>query len=257
MQRTYDMQIEAGGAIGMPEPGAATVPHSAALEGERATRRFLILLAMIVTFIVAFFMTPLHSYFSQENVAAWRDWVASTGFFAPFLFLVVLVTTAVCGIPRMYPTILGGALFGLPLAMALSLSGSTLGAVAAFVFARHMGKDFVDRRLGRRFEALRSLAEQHGFALVALLRVVPFSNFVVTNYACGMTPIRIRDYTIATAIGMIPSTLMFVLLGKGIVTHDLTLVVASTVVFLVVTACAIGYFRRIVAPAVKQSSANQ
>ncbi len=216
------------------------------------TRRFLVMLALLVTFVLAFFLTPIHEFFDQENAVIWRAWIADTGVFAPFLFLLVLVSTALCGIPRMYPTILGAALFGIPLAMILSVVGSSLGAAAAFLFARVMGRDFVANRLGPRARSFDDLAMKHGFTAVALLRLIPFSNFVVTNYLCGVSSVRFADYLGATALGMIPSTLFFVLLGQGLVDQNLWLIIASTVALVAFTAFGLFYLRRFIAPTLQQ-----
>ncbi len=206
---------------------------------DRSKRKFIALVVLLGVFLGAFFLTPLRDVFSQERVEEWRGFVEARGALAPVVFLGVLVTTAVCGIPRMYPTILGGALFGVPAALVLTIAGSTAGAVASFLFARWMGRDYVEARLrASRFRSLRERLERHGFPIVVALRVFPLSNFVVTNYACGVAPIRARDYVLATALGMIPSTLLFVLLGAGLVEHDVRLLVTASMLFIVL--CTVG-----------------
>jgi uncharacterized membrane protein YdjX (TVP38/TMEM64 family) len=210
------------------------------------TRKFLTMVAILAACILVFFLTPLRSAFSRERVELWSAWVQGLGIVAPMLFLAILVVTAVIGVPRMYPTLLIGALYSIPIALLVSIVGSTVGAAAAFLFARHMGRDFVERRFGSRFRRLFTILRDHGFSFVVLLRVVPFSNFVVTNYVCGVSSIRFPDYLIATVLGMIPSTVMFVLLGRGLGRHDVHLVVAATVVFILFTSLAIVYYRRVI-----------
>jgi len=156
---------------------------------DRSKHKFIALVVLLGIFFGAFFLTPLRDVFSQERVEEWRQFVGSKGALAPVVFLSVLVATAVCGIPRMYPTILGGALFGVPAALALTIVGSTAGAVASFLFARWMGRDYVEARLrGSRFRGLLGRLERHGFPIVVALRLFPLSNFVVTNYVCGVAP---------------------------------------------------------------------
>jgi len=211
---------------------------------DRAARRFLWMMALLVSFAVAFFVTPLHTLFSTESVTVWRTWIEQTGAYAPLFFLLVLAGSALAGIPRMYPTILGGALFAVFPAVVLAVVGSTLGALGTFAFARFMGRDYVKRRIRGRFRGLDERIERNGLELVVLLRLLPFGNFVLTNFACGVTSIRSGDYVAATSIGMIPSTVLFVLIGRGLGNHDRLLVATSTGVFVVVTALALAAYRR-------------
>jgi len=211
---------------------------------DRETRKFLTMIAILAACVLVFFLTPVRDWFSRERVADWARWVHGLGIAAPLLLAALLAATAVVGIPRMYLTILIGALFPIATSMTLSVAGSTIGAVGAFFFARFMGREFVERRLGRRFAPLFAILRDHGFSLVVLLRVVPFTNFAVTNYVCGVSTIRFPDYLLATALGMIPSTAMFVLLGRGLGNHDLRMIVAATSFFVVFTAVAILGFRR-------------
>lgn len=243
----------------MESPNPDRVDDIAAARGlhedvRRAERKFAILVVIVTLLSLAFFVTPLRTYLSEESFDMWRAWATDRGFVAPALFTFVLAASAVAGIPRMYPTILGGALFGVPIAMALSIVGSTIGAIATFAFARKMGKDFVDRKATGRVERILGLVERQGFAIVVLLRMVPFSNFVVTNYVCGISTIRARDYAFATALGMVPSTLMFVMLGQGIVDHSLWLLVSALVLFAALTVIAAATFKRILASDARRES---
>ncbi len=220
----------------------------------RAARKFVSLIGVVILLSIVFFVTPLRSYLSNDSFEMWRVWANDRGFFAPLVFTFVLAASAVAGIPRMYPTILGGALFNFPVALAICVVGSALGAIATFAFARKMGKDFVDRKATGRMERLLGLVERQGFAIVVLLRVVPFSNFVLTNYVCGISTIRFRDYACASVLGMIPSTLMFVMLGQGIVDHSLWLLVSALVLFVAFTVIAGVTFKRILSSDARRES---
>jgi uncharacterized membrane protein YdjX (TVP38/TMEM64 family) len=221
---------------------------------DRETRKFLTMIAIVAVCVLVFFLTPIRTTFSRDRVAEWSEWIAGLGFAAPVLLIALLAVTAVVGIPRMYPTIVIGALFSIPGATAISIAGSTLGAVGGFLFARFMGRAFVERRVGHRFSRLLATLRDHGFAVVAFLRIVPFTNFAATNYLCGVSSIRLADYTGATALGMIPSTLTFVLLGRGLGLHDLRLVVSAAALLVIFTAVAVVGYRRFFARATPRTS---
>jgi uncharacterized membrane protein YdjX (TVP38/TMEM64 family) len=55
---------------------------------------------------------------------------------------------------------------------------------------------------------------------VLLLRLQPVLPFNMLNYALGLTNIRLRDYVIASWIGMLPATVLYVYLGS--IMHDVS-----------------------------------
>ena len=55
-----------------------------------------------------------------------------------------------------------------------------------------------------------------GFKIVLLTRLSPLFPFTLLNYAFGLTKVRFRDYVLASWIGMLPGTLMYVYLGSTV-----------------------------------------
>src|SRR5260370_14601840 len=66
----------------------------------------------------------------------------------------------------------------------------------------------------RRFCALDPAVAAGGFKIVLLTRLSPLFPFTLLNYAFGLTKVRFRDYILASWIGMLPGTLMYVYLGS-------------------------------------------
>src|SRR5438270_264472 len=66
--------------------------------------------------------------------------------------------------------------------------------------------------------ALLSLiaAAAGGFKIVLLTRLSPLFPFTLLNYAFGLTKVRFRDYLLASWIGMLPGTVMYVYLGSTV-----------------------------------------
>lgn len=72
------------------------------------------------------------------------------------------------------------------------------------------------------FRALQNAP--HPFLSIVALRLFPLSNFSATNLVCGLLRIPFGLYLGASALGMLPSTLVFVMAGKGLSDRDLRLV---------------------------------
>ncbi len=52
-----------------------------------------------------------------------------------------------------------------------------------------------------------------GWKIVGLTRLSPVFPFTLLNYAFGLTRVSLRDYVLASWIGMMPGTVMYVYLG--------------------------------------------
>ena len=123
------------------------------------------------------------------------------------------------GIGSLAAILFPGKLLLAILAGTLTVSlGSVSGASAAFLLGRTLARDAITRKLENnpRFKALDRAIEQRGLKMVFLLRLSPIFPFNFLNYALGLTPIRFRDYLLASWIGMLPATILYVYLGTGI-----------------------------------------
>jgi uncharacterized membrane protein YdjX (TVP38/TMEM64 family) len=132
------------------------------------------------------------------------------------LFVALYVLTCVLFVPSFVFTFSAGALFGLPRGILLSLTGTGLGALAAFLLGRHLVRDWVVRAFAgnREFQAVSAAVGRRGWKIVALARLSPVFPFLIGNYAFGVTPISARAYLLATVLGTIPSTSVYVYAGS-------------------------------------------
>lgn len=147
---------------------------------------------------------------SQQEV---RSVVERSGVAAPVVFVLLYVVFTVLLVPGAIVTIAGGVLFGTWLGTALALVGASLGAVAAFLIARRLGREQVARIAGERMGRLDDWLERRGLLAFLYLRLIPVVPFNVLNYVAGVTGSRFRDYTIGTVVGIVPGTFAYAALG--------------------------------------------
>ena len=125
------------------------------------------------------------------------------------LFVVSYAVIAGLGLPATPLTLAGGAIFGTVLGSVLNWCGAVLGASVSFLLARMLGRDAVRGMLGRWSEKLDALGDRSGFATLFRLRLVPVMPFNVLSFAAGLAGIPFRSYLAATALGIIPGTLVY------------------------------------------------
>ena len=94
---------------------------------------------------------------------------------------------------------------------ALSLAAAVASASTAFAIARASGRGAAAEALLRRprARALSDLAAEGGLVTVALVRLSPILPFTPSNAVMGLTPMRLRDLALGTALGMAPGIVLY------------------------------------------------
>jgi len=143
------------------------------------------------------------------------DALAALGPWGIALFAIVYALAAVLLVPGSALTIGAGVLYGLGWGFVAVSAGSTLGAAGAFLIARHLARERVERRAAAdpRFAAIDQAVGREGWKIVLLTRLSPLFPFTLLNYLYGLTRVRFGAYLLASWIGMMPGTLLYVYLG--------------------------------------------
>jgi uncharacterized membrane protein YdjX (TVP38/TMEM64 family) len=150
------------------------------------------------------------------HLEAAERWTAALGLLAPAAYVVVYVGATLVGLPGMPFTLLSPVLFGVGTAFGVMVVGSAISAALAFLIARYLARDaFAGRLTGTDgFARLAALVEEHDWAVIPLLRIVPVAPFAVVNYGFGLTGISFWRYFGWSELAMIPMNAVLVL-GAG------------------------------------------
>jgi uncharacterized membrane protein YdjX (TVP38/TMEM64 family) len=187
----------------------AAEPVARAAGGPRL--KWLLWLAMAAAVIVALRFIPAPTLLQRA-----LDWIAGLGAWGPVLFVLFYVVACVCFVPGSVLTLGAGALFGVVRGSLLVSLAATLGATAAFLAGRYLARDWVARRIEGHavFSALDRAVAAEGWKIVGLARLSPVFPFTLLNYAFGLTRVSLRDYVLASWLGMMPGTVMYVYVGS-------------------------------------------
>ena len=165
----------------------------------------------IAAIVTAALTLPLARY-----VLALVEWMRNQGALGVAVYAAVYVIATVLALPGAAVTLAAGFVYGPLWGTALVSPASVAGATCAFAIARFIARDFVAERVRRhpRFAAIDEAVGERGWEIVFLLRLSPIVPFNFLNYALGLTRVRTRDYVVASAIGMLPGTFLYVYLGS-------------------------------------------
>jgi uncharacterized membrane protein YdjX (TVP38/TMEM64 family) len=171
------------------------------------------------TLIVAVVAAIVSGLFYFDVRALLRDslaWVEQLGPWGPVLFVLIYIVAAVLFVPGSALTLGAGAVFGVGLGSVLVSLGATLGATAAFLVGRYFARAWVAKKIegNAAFAAIDRAVAAEGWKIVGLTRLSPAFPFSLLNYAFGLTRVSLRDYMVASWIGMMPGTVMYVYIGS-------------------------------------------
>jgi pyruvate/2-oxoglutarate dehydrogenase complex dihydrolipoamide dehydrogenase (E3) component/uncharacterized membrane protein YdjX (TVP38/TMEM64 family) len=144
------------------------------------------------------------------------EWIGNLGPWGPVIFVGLYVLATVMFIPGSVLTLGAGAVFGVaPGSFYVSIS-ATLGATAAFLVGRYLARDAIARRIEKheKFATIDRAVANEGWKIVLLTRLSPVFPFTLLNYAFGLTRVKLSHYVLASWLGMIPGTVMYVYLGS-------------------------------------------
>ncbi len=152
----------------------------------------------------------------QDLLKPALEWIGKLGPRGPVIFVGLYVVATVLFVPGSVLTLGAGAVFGVVLGSVCVSVSATLGATAAFLVGRYLARDAIARKIERneRFLAIDRAVADEGWKIVLLTRLSPVFPFTLLNYAFGLTRVKLSHYVLASWIGMIPGTVMYVYLGS-------------------------------------------
>ena len=136
--------------------------------------------------------------------------LAILGYIAAYALLMTMLW-----IPAWPCSVVGGLLFGIWLGSFCALCGATLGATTLYLLVRRGTKGIgaFRRAMVERFESGLS---GDGFWFLVLVRLVPIFPFAAINVLASVLAVPLRGFVLSTALGIVPSTLVYVGLGNAL-----------------------------------------
>lgn len=194
-----------------------------------ATERFrfrvniAILTVVALVFTLLYFLWPpfgsgvnrITSAIAHGDMEGLKSYLTSFGPWSPIVAgLIMIFQAIVAPLPAFVPALANGLLFGPFWGTLLTWSTAIIGALACFYIARSLGRPAVERIVSRKaMNSVDAFFERHGTNAVLIARLLPVVSFSAISYVSGVTSISLWGYLWTTAVGILPGTIVFCLLG--------------------------------------------
>lgn len=185
-----------------------------------ALRRWGPALALVVLIGLAFSF-DLHHALSLAALAENRDWlkgfVAAHLVQAVLIYMALYVTATALSVPvGAALSIAGGFLFGWMISAPVTVVAAVAGSAIVFEIVRTSFGAALAERAGPLVQKLQRGFAENAFSLLLFLRLAPVFPFCAVNAVSGLCRMPLRTFVLATAIGIIPASIAFALIGAGL-----------------------------------------
>jgi uncharacterized membrane protein YdjX (TVP38/TMEM64 family) len=198
----------------------AAMTETAAPGRHRRLRRLVPVAAVVLVMALVFGM-GWHRFLSLETLvrhrAAIDGFVRLHGVVSVATFIAAYVAVGALSIPgAAILTVAGGVLFGWFVGGLAAIVGATVGATIVFLIARTACAEHLLRRAGPLAAKVAQGFREDAFHYLLFLRLVPVFPFWLVNLAPALVGVGLGTFVLATAIGIIPGTFAYALVGAGL-----------------------------------------
>ncbi len=184
-----------------------------------STLKKIVLILLLAAVIAMFFVLELNRYFTlaylKESRAHFGAFYGEHRVFTIVVYMLAYIAVTALSLPgAAIMTLAGGALFGFVTGFIAVSFASTIGASLAFLASRYLLREWVEKKLGDRLQAVNDGIEKEGAFYLFSLRLIPLFPFWAINLLMGLTRMRLFTFYWVSQVGMLAGTAVYVNAGK-------------------------------------------
>lgn len=159
----------------------------------------------------------------------------------------ILAASVFCafGLPRQAVCFAAGAAYGIGAGCVLATLATVTGCLCGYGWGMWAGRPRMPARLVATMARLDGFVRHEPFASVLTLRLMPVGSALLLNLASGMLGVRVMPFMLATLLGSLPQTVVFVLVGSGIRLQGPWRIGVATVLFALSALVGLWLMRRV------------
>lgn len=178
--------------------------------------KWLLLIAIVIGFggAIHFHLYQSIGYTSlMKYHQIWVDLAQQHYFFMVFIYMLVYIFAIALSVPgAIFFTLAGGFLFG-PIAALYVVVSATMGSTILFLAVRTALGEWLANKAGSWVTRMEKGFQENAFYYLLSLRLMPVFPFWIINIVAALLNVRLRTFILATFLGIIPGTFVYVVVG--------------------------------------------
>ena len=178
-------------------------------------KKLSISIILLLIIIIGFITNDEFKSYLTENI----DMIKTLYSNQPLMFTVLFITAYLVMTTLSLPVallmgLLAGSIFDIYLAVVIVSFTSTIGATVAMILARYIVRDYMASKYKKYFEIINSNFKDNGGYYLFALRMSPLFPFFIINICFGLTKMKLIPFYLISQIGMLPGTVLIILIGR-------------------------------------------
>lgn len=175
-------------------------------------KKIISIISIIIMIIITYFIFKI---FTPEKI---RTIIQSYGNNATIIYILLFSILPIFFFPVPILALAAGISFGLLEGVVYTIIGAMINSSIMFLMAKKFAKEkvielFKTKISKKWYDKMIKIEKNNGFLIIFLLRLLPIAPYNVINYISGLTEISFLRYSIATFLGIIPGTFVFLNVG--------------------------------------------
>ena len=179
------------------------------------SKKYLYLVTLLALVIYFYYNNSLFEKTILDNIVNLEDYYLQNPIFFMFSYFIIYVVLTTLSLPvALMLGLLSGFIFDIYSAIILISFASSFGATAAMLISRYLISDYINRKFLNEISLIDNEVNKHGEYYLFALRMSPIFPFFVINAAFGITKIKTLTFYLISQLGMLPGTIIIILIGS-------------------------------------------
>ena len=180
--------------------------HEAAAARGPSWGKFAVTFGVLIALTALWKFTPLTQYLDANRITGWarevgREW------WVPLVTMVAYTPASYVMFPRPLITLFAVIAFGPIWGFIVAMLGIQVAAWSNYVAGQRLQPSALRRMAGTKVDRILQVLRRRGLLAMTALRLVPLAPFAVEGFVAGAIRMRLWEFLLGTAIGILPGTL--------------------------------------------------
>ena len=188
-------------------------------------RKILFIIIALIFFAI-FVKFKLYVFFNYDNAMEVKKFILGFSIFGPIIIILLYMVFNVFCLPTLFFTFISGYLYGPVSGFFVAWIGMILGFMTSFFNVRYIFRNDFNLKYGnnKMVIKLEDYAARFKGLAVLFFRVFFIIPYNLQNVAYGLSKIKAFHFLWGSSIGILPTTLFFVIFGDAISSNKITLI---------------------------------
>jgi len=184
-------------------------------------RGILILLVLLSLFLIYWGMEAFGLVDLVKDTQQFTVFIQQLGLAGIFLTIGLMAFAILFKmLPSAAVAITSGAVYGHTWGTLYIIIGAWLGAIIAFSITRYLGKGMLTQKLERHMPLIQESSQSWLMWGLFVSRLIPVIPYDIVSYLMGLTPLTLWRFSMATLLGLIPTSFFLAHFGGKLMTSD-------------------------------------